>query len=309
MKPDDANGTLPASQRPFRVLLIAGSNRGPQSCAAAESKAAALTRRMAERLPQEWEIDVEDLGNVRGRSRIQACSACASTSMALCCWPCNCYGPNDEIEPDLMWDLDLYARLDLADAWAIVGPVNWNAPTSNLKLMFDRLVCISGGNPRPDLIGGKDPEKARALERTPQWRELTRNHLEGRSAAFFCYGDAGGDELDESGRPKILEHREYIDPAQDPYWDTRLTYAPLVLQCRYAGIEVPDDLWRYVEFGGGRRGSDNQVSNLARETAVLHELDAWADRFAEHVRKKGKVKPGRYRAVGQRPLRARVNAD
>nr|MBA3804538.1 flavodoxin family protein [Acidobacteriota bacterium] len=32
-----------------------------------------------------------------------------------------------------MWDLDMYARLDLADAWAIIAPVNWYAPTSNLK--------------------------------------------------------------------------------------------------------------------------------------------------------------------------------
>jgi hypothetical protein len=48
--------------------------------------------------------------------------------MALCVWPCNCYKKNDKAEPDLMWDLDLYARLDLADAWAIIGPVNWYGP-------------------------------------------------------------------------------------------------------------------------------------------------------------------------------------
>jgi hypothetical protein len=48
LKPNDDNGRLPASQRPFRVLLLSG-------------------------------------------------------------------------EPDLMWDLDLYARLDLADAWAILA--------------------------------------------------------------------------------------------------------------------------------------------------------------------------------------------
>ena len=64
--------------------------------------------------------------------------------MALCVWPCNCYEPGNKDKPDLMWDLDLYARLDLADAWAIIGPVNWYGPTSNLKLMFDRLVCMNG---------------------------------------------------------------------------------------------------------------------------------------------------------------------
>jgi multimeric flavodoxin WrbA len=32
----------------------------------------------------------------------------------------------------------MYARFDLADAWAIIGPVNWYGPTTNLKAMFDR---------------------------------------------------------------------------------------------------------------------------------------------------------------------------
>lgn len=113
--------------------------------------------RMAGRLPPDWEIDYEDLGNVFGRARPQSCNACVSTSMALCVWPRNCYERDSKKEPDLMWDLDLYARLDLADAWAIIGPINWYAPTSNLKLMFDRLVCMNGGNPREDLIKHKDP--------------------------------------------------------------------------------------------------------------------------------------------------------
>jgi hypothetical protein len=36
--------------------------------------------------------------------------------MALCVWPCNCYGPHSETQPDLMWDVDLYGRLARADA-------------------------------------------------------------------------------------------------------------------------------------------------------------------------------------------------
>jgi hypothetical protein len=147
MKPNDANGNLPIEERPFRMLIIAGSDRRQYNCPGVDSKARTLMFRMAEQLPQEWEIDLEDLGNVFGRARIQSCNACVSTSMALCVWPCNCYEKGNKKEPDLMWDLDLYARLDLADAWAIIAPINWYAPTSNLKLMFDRLVCMNGGNP------------------------------------------------------------------------------------------------------------------------------------------------------------------
>ncbi|MGO4741540.1 hypothetical protein AB4099_33855 [Bosea sp. 2KB_26] len=36
------------------------------------------------------------------------------------------------LQPDLIWDLRLYERLARADAWAS---------------MFDRLVCMNGGNP------------------------------------------------------------------------------------------------------------------------------------------------------------------
>ena len=52
------------------------------------------------------------------------------------------------------------ARLDLADAWAIIWPVNWYGPTSNLMMLFHRLLCMNGGNPLEDLIAHKDPEKA-----------------------------------------------------------------------------------------------------------------------------------------------------
>src|SRR5262245_13125562 len=138
MKPDDAHGSLPRAERPLRVLLIAGSSRRQHNCPGVDSKARAFLLRMAGRLPRHWEIDLEDLGNVYGRARIQSCNGCVSTSMALCVWPCNCYEPHSKKEPDLLWDLDLYARLDLADAWAFLGPVNWYGPSSTLKLLFDR---------------------------------------------------------------------------------------------------------------------------------------------------------------------------
>jgi len=302
VKPNDANGKLATAERPFRVLVIAGSDRRQYNCPGVDSKARALMLRMADRLPQDWEIDLEDLGNVYGRARIQSCNACVSTSMALCCWPCNCYEPDHKEEPDLMWDLDLYSRLDLADAWAIIGPVNWYAPSSNLKAMFDRLVCMSGGNPREDLIEHKNPELARELEHSREWADLSLNHLEGRTAAFFCYGDGGADESDATGRPRQLRHPEYFDPASEPFANGRDAYAPLAWQCRYSGVEVPDALWCYAEFGKGRKYSDNQAEHLPADAGVLEDFDRWAAGFADFVGRKGKVEPGRYRAYGyERP--------
>jgi multimeric flavodoxin WrbA len=298
LKPNDANAKLPIAERPFRILIISGSDRRQYNCPGVDSKSRTLMVRMAKRLPQDWEIDCEDLGNVHGRERIQSCNACVSTSMALCVWPCNCYHQNSRTEPDLMWNLDLYARLDLADAWAIIGPVNWYGPTSNLKLMFDRLVCMNGGNPREDLIGYKNPESAVRLEHSSEWKQLSVNHLEGRTAAFYCYGDGGGDELDETGRPKILRHSEYFDPDKEPFDDMRDSYGPLVWQCRYGGVEVPDHLWRYIEFGRGWKYSDNQAEHMAAGTTVFVSFDSWVDQFVAFVSQKGKVTAGEYRAFG-----------
>lgn len=298
MRPDDKSGNLPVGERPFRVLVISGSGRRQYNCPGVNSKSRTLMLRMAERLPGNWEIDYEDLGNVYSKARIQSCNACVSTSMALCVWPCNCYAKDSKAEPDLMWDLDMYARLDLADAWAIIGPVNWYGPTSNLKLMFDRLVCMNGGNPQEDLIAHKDPEKAMALEHDPSWEALSLNHLEGRTAAFFCYGDGGGDELDATGRPKILQHKAWFDPSGEPFEDMRQSYAPLVWQCRYGGVEVPDPLWTYCEFGKDKKYSDNQAEDMVRNEDLLQMFDRWTDQFAAFVEDKGKVPPGKYRAYG-----------
>lgn len=200
---------------PLRVLLIAASQRRQYNCPGIDGKARSLLLRMKAQLPSHWEIDVEDISNVYGRQKIQSCNACVSTSMALCVWPCNCYEKENKKEADLMWDLDLYSRLDYADAWAFIAPTNWYAPTSNLKLLFDRLVCANGGNPKEDLIDHKNPEMAMKLDKTETFKELSQNHLEGRTAAFFSYGDAGGDEIGDDGIPKLIRHKEYFNPKND----------------------------------------------------------------------------------------------
>jgi multimeric flavodoxin WrbA len=285
----DAEKPATAEQRPFQVLVIAGSQRRLNSCPGLDSKARALMHRMLGLLPAGWQIDHEDIGNEHGKPKIQACNACVSSSMALCVWPCNCYGPNSDHQPDLLWNLDLYRRLARADAWAFIGPINWYGPSTNFKLLFDRLVCMNGGNPRPDLIDKKNTLLAQALERSPQWQELTRNHLEGRTAAFFCYGDQGGADFDETGRPKILQHKAWFDPAQEPFREERDAYQSLVWQCRYSGIEVPDRLWRHADIGVGKLYADDQADDLMGEREALAVFDEWVKAFVAHVETKGIV--------------------
>ena len=160
---------------------------------------------------------------------------------------------------------------------------------------------MNGGNPREALIGHKDPALAIRLEHSTEWDALSLNHLEGRSAAFFCYGDGGSDEMDEAGRPKILKHSSWFDPEKEPFGDMRDAYAPLVWQCRYGGIEVPDPLWRYAEGGRGKKYSDNQAEHLDGELGFLSSFDEWTAAFADHIAQKGQVLPGTYRAFGYEP--------
>lgn len=123
----------------------------------------------------------------------------------------------------------------------------------------------------------------------------------GRTAGFFCYGDEGGDELDEAGRPDILQHKNYFDPGKEPFDDDREGYAPLVWQCRYGGIEVPDHLWAHSTSGKGKKYSDNQAENMIVETEFMQAFTDWVASFTDFVQAKGKVTPGKWRAYGYNP--------
>ena len=81
----------------------------------------------------------------------------------------------------------------------------------------------------------------------------------------------------------------------------REAYGPIVWQCRYSGIEVPDRLWRYCEFGRGKPYSENQAEHMVAIEPVMAAFDTWVADFVRHVEHKGKVTPGRYRAYGYRP--------
>jgi len=290
------------SDKAIRVFVVAGSSRRIINCPAADSKAKFFAERVKEKLPKDWIIDIFNIGNDYVLPKIQSCNACVSTSMALCVWPCNCYERHSFFEPDLMWDEDIYGRIYAADAILICAPVNWYNATSSIKMMFDRLICANGGNPDEKLIGHKDGALAAELENNPRWKELSLNHLEGRTASFFTYGDEGGDELDSDGRPLILKHKEYFDSEKEEEVSANLeAYKPIIWQCRYSGIEVPEHLIKQVDFGQGGKYSNNQIEQLKEDKEVLSEFDQWVDEVATFLRKKGKVLPSKYPVPLRKP--------
>ena len=279
----------------MRIFVVAGSSRKVTNCPAADGKAKFFAERIKENMPKDWVIDIFNLSNDYVLPKIQSCNACVSTSMALCVWPCNCYKRHSFTELDLMWDEDVYGRIYAADAIMICAPVNWYGPTSSIKLMFDRLVCANGGNPREDLIKHKYGNLAAELEHSPEWKNLSLNHLEGRTAAFFAYGDGGGDELDDGGIPNILKHKNYFLLDEERKMGKLVPfYGPIISQCRYSGIEVPEQLIKEIVFGGGGKYSDNQIKQLQENKEVLLKFDRWANDVKEFVEKKGKVPPSKY---------------
>ena len=289
-------------QNNIRVLVISGSARKSTNYPAANGKSSFLMERIKKTLPKSWIVDTCNLGNDFGIPKIQACNACMSTSMALCVWPCNCYKRHSFFEPDLMWDEDLFARINAVDAIIIIAPINWHGPTSSLKNLFDRLVCANGGNPDPKTINKKDANLAAQLENSPQWKQLSRNHLEGKTAAFFIYGDEGADEADADGAPLILKHKNYFDPKKEAAISSGYaSYKPIIFQLQYSGIEVPESLVQYIVTGKGVKYNKNQIAALRENKRALQAFDTWTDVVTKFVEEKGKVKPGKYAIPLQKP--------
>ncbi len=176
---------------PSRVLLVCGSPRNDGTCPGERSKSHRLVMLASEVLAGAGiEPDVLDLSLLTSQPgrRIFPCKGCVSTAMPLCHWPCSCY-PNHSLQQTGDWMAEIYERWVAAHGVLIVTPVHWYQASSALKLMIDRLVCADGGNPDPTSTGGKDPEKAKALE-LKGWSYP--KHLAGRAYGLVVHGDVAG---------------------------------------------------------------------------------------------------------------------
>ncbi len=179
---------------PDRVLLLCASARTDQTCPGEMSKsfrlAKAVQRNLEERNAYVDFLDLSKLTSEYGRI-IYPCKGCVSTAMPLCHFPCSCY-PNHSLGQTQDWMNELYPRFIEAHGLFIVTPVYWYQAPSTLKLLMDRLVCADGGNEDPTSTAGKDPQKAKAMEREG-WSYP--RHLAGRASAVAVHGDAAGTDV------------------------------------------------------------------------------------------------------------------
>lgn len=159
---------------------------------------------------------------------------------------CSCYAPNSKKKPDLMYDAQIYEKLEMCDAFLVVSPIHWYSVSTQVKAMFDRLVCANQTLTKEEAISimGKGNIKNSKItgntELTGKYKSLLKNHLKDKTAAFFVHGDNGANDYD-GNQPNT----------GDQMWDVKNCVMPLVYQCRYSEINCPDELIEAVYVNEG----------------------------------------------------------
>lgn len=234
-----------------RIALIQGSPRNTNNCPDQDSKTMLLAKKIISK-NSDIEIDLIDLSIKGDGNIIQPCKGCVSTSSFHCHYKCDCYVAGSEKFPDFMHNDRIYERLEAVHGFLLLTPVHWYSVTSVVKLFFDRLVCVNlslTSELAEQLAVGKDATKSRSLEKSGEFNHLLKNHYAGKYAAFLAHGDNGG-----------VDYREFSDDAS---WHPNMPASlrnfmvrgsekesnhpknavmPLVWQCRYSGINVPEEL-------------------------------------------------------------------
>jgi multimeric flavodoxin WrbA len=258
-----------------KLLVFQGSPRKLKSCANQTPKSKKLIEYIFEYWSEIYEIEVIDLSI--GDVTISPCKGCVSTSGGFHChWKCTCYGKDME-KKDLMYEAEIYDKLEACDAFLVVAPVNWYSVPTQVKAMFDRLVCANltiTKDQAIEILGEgniKNSELTGELELSGEYKGLLKNHLAGKTAAFYIHGDDGAD--DYSG--KSLD-------VGDSEWSPRHSIMPLVYQCRYSGIDCPDEL---VEAFYINKGIPYYEANLEMpyEGEFFQRMDSLLNRLSENL--------------------------
>ena len=238
-----------------KVLIFQGSPRDEDTCAGMESK----THKIVKYIKSKWspfvnfhEIDLSV--NQSKRPIIQPCKGCISTAGGYHChFDCSCYFKGDKEKPDLLKEADVYKLLQECDAFIIVSPIHWHSLTSQVKLLFDRLVCINQTLTIDDakkLMGDgniKNSEITGKFSKSGKHDNMLRNHLEGKVGAFYVHGDDGADDYEGKELPE-----SYSDVFDDGFSNNpKNVVMPFVMQLKYSVVFVPDELIQafYVNKG------------------------------------------------------------
>ena len=263
------------------VILFQGSPRDKETCSGMDSKSETVVNYLLEEWSPFINFKLIDLSvNQHKRPTIQPCKGCVSTAGGYHChFPCSCYNKGDKKTPDLLHELDVYKLLQESDAFIIVSPIHWHSLTSQIKTLFDRLVCINLTMDVWDAInvigreGIKDPKVTGNLSKSKRYDSLLRNHLEGKVAGFFVHGDDGADDYSKRELPPSY------DVLDDGFQNNpKNVVMPFVNQLKYSGVYVPDELIQTFYIN---KGVDYYTANL--NVLKNRELFERADQLMDNL--------------------------
>jgi multimeric flavodoxin WrbA len=271
-----------------KVLVFQGSPRDAETCPNMNSK----THKIVEYMVSKWspfiDFQVIDLSvNPTKRPTIQPCKGCVSTAGGYHCnFPCSCFVKGSQKQPDLLKELDVYQKLQECDAFVVVSPIHWHALTSQVKLLFDRLVCVNQTLTVDDakkLMGEgniKNSEITGKLSKSGKYNDMLRNHIEGKVAAFYVHGDDGAN--DYSGK----ELPESYDVLDDGFGgNPKSTVMPYVMQLKYSGVFVPDEL---IQAFYVNKGVDYYTANktINKELEFFERADNLLENLLNYLEEK-----------------------
>jgi multimeric flavodoxin WrbA len=261
-----------------KILVFQGSPRREDSCAGMDSK----SHKVVEYLIDKWSpfADLEAIDLSVGKLTIQPCKGCISTAGGFHChWSCSCYVKGDKEKPDLMYEANIYEKLEQCDGFLVVSPIHWYSVSSHVKMMFDRLVCANLTLTKEEalkILGEgnlKNPDITGPMELSKKYSSMLRNHLKGKWAAFYIHGDNGGSDYEDRTEPQT----------GDIQWDVRNSVMPLVYQCRYSEINCPDDL---VEAFYINKGLEYYESNIKENPEMNQHMDLLIERLIDYIKYK-----------------------
>ncbi len=266
-----------AQKKNKKIVIFSGSARAKNNCPGQDGKTLELAKIAAASFPEDFEVELIDLAIRDDGVTIQPCKGCVSTAGGYHChFPCSCYKKAKEDSPikDLMYEEDVYQKLLDCDAFMVFSPINWYAVSSPVKMLFDRLVCISGTLPAEFAMKelGKDAKKTTEASKQRIYDDKLNNWFEGKYAAFFVHGDDGADDWKRLPVPDSFD-RDYDKIANDP----KHVIMPIVATCRYSGIFVPEDLIfgahvnKKISYAEANERFVHEQENFKKEAAVLSE--------------------------------------
>lgn len=272
-----------------KVVLFQGSPRDKDTCPNMNSKSHNLVDYILDKWSPFIEFKLIDLAvNQKKKPIIQPCKGCVSTAGGFHChFKCSCYSKGSEKQPDLLKELDVYDHLQDCDAFVVLAPIHWYSLPTQVKALFDRLVCVNLTLTVDDakkLMGDgniKNSDITGQYSKSGEYDNMLRNHLEGKICAFYVHGDDGADDYSDGDYPD-----SYSDVINDPFSsDPKSTIMPYILQMKYSGIYVPDEL---VQAFYVNKGKDYYSANLdmSREKEFFERADMLMENLIDFLDKK-----------------------